>query len=176
MTLKYIFINVYSTRVKNIIFTKGNFYLQWRQIVCICKTSLIKITYGWRENIEPGDLFSIYLSTRHYGSPSAGGGWHSLYNLIRETHMQRDIYLYLTGSSFRQYAETYSNRRRTGSWPEKLQAFSNSHHLLASFWVSTNGINQPVRLKTSDSGNPFMRFAATSKVSRDFYFPNTSEH
>lgn len=31
---------------------------------------------------------SVFLGTMHYGSPSGGGGWHSLYNLVRETHTE----------------------------------------------------------------------------------------
>lgn len=32
---------------------------------------------------------NIFLDAMHYGSPSGGGGWHSLYNLIGEAHKQR---------------------------------------------------------------------------------------
>lgn len=39
----------------------------------------------------PRDFFSIFLDAMHYGSPSGGGGWHSLYNLIRETQRQDGI-------------------------------------------------------------------------------------
>lgn len=31
------------------------------------------------------NFFRIFLGAVHYGSPSGGGGWHSLYNLVGET-------------------------------------------------------------------------------------------
>lgn len=40
---------------------------------------------------SPHDFFSIFLDPMHYWSPSGGGGWHSLYNLIIETHMHYSI-------------------------------------------------------------------------------------
>lgn len=33
------------------------------------------------------DFFRTFLDAMHYGSPSGGGGWHSLYNLIRDKNI-----------------------------------------------------------------------------------------
>lgn len=67
------------------------FYLHFRQLHWTYKkmdpiTVLIRlILRRWMENFtglkSPQDPFSIFLDAVHYGSPSGGGGWHSLYNL-----------------------------------------------------------------------------------------------
>lgn len=43
-------------------------------------------THGMLGNLLRISSASEFLVAMHYGSLSGGGGWHSLYNLIRETN------------------------------------------------------------------------------------------
>lgn len=44
---------------------------------------------SWKEMLHHVTFFSNFLVAVHYGSPSGGGGWHNLYNLVRNAETDR---------------------------------------------------------------------------------------